>query len=47
MRDGIPVMRNGAPVSGDPCMLIIEFYCVVSVTVGGPECSDDGQDINI
>ena len=28
------------------CMLIIEFYCVVSVTVGGPECLDGGQDID-
>ena len=28
-----------------PCMLIIEFYCVVSVTVGGPECSDEAQQL--
>ena len=29
-----------------PCMLIIDYCRVVSVTVGGPECSDNGQDID-
>ena len=30
-----------------PCMLSINYYCVNSVTVEWPECSDDGQDIDI
>ena len=30
-----------------PCMLRIDYCCVVSVTIGEPECSDDGQDIDI
>ena len=30
-----------------PCMLRIDFCCVVSVTVGGAVCSDDGQDIEL
>ena len=30
-----------------PCMLIIDYCHLVSVTDGGSECSDDGQDIDI
>ena len=30
-----------------PCILSIDYHCVVSVTVGWPECLDDAQHINI